>query len=170
MMMHMTFFWGKSAEILFSSWPGSFEKRPYMYFVALLFVFVLSILVEWLSHCRLIKPGSGPVAAGLVQTLLHALRVGLAYMVMLAVMSFNGGVFLVAVAGQTLGFFFFGSRVFKKTCPPTETSDLPPMSCWIVVIRYLVLWLGFAVLSSYSNGGVFFFFFFLFENFKNNCC
>jgi copper transporter 1 len=129
MMMHMTFFWGKSAEILFSSWPGSFEKRPYMYFVALLFVFVLSILVEWLSHCRLIKPGSGPVAAGLVQTLLHALRVGVAYMVMLAVMSFNGGVFLVAVAGQTLGFFFFGSRVFKETHPPTETSDLPPMSC-----------------------------------------
>jgi hypothetical protein len=36
------------------------------------------------------------------------------------------------------------------------------MSCWIIVIRYLVLWFGFAVLSSYGNGGVFFFFFFYF--------
>ncbi|CAK7331388.1 unnamed protein product [Dovyalis caffra] len=129
MLMHMTFFWGKSAEILFSGWPGSSDKRPYMYFVALLFVFVLSILVEWLSHCQLIKPGSNHVAAGLVQTLLHALRVGLAYMLMLAVMSFNGGVFLVAVAGHTLGFLFFGSRVFKKTQIPPKTSDLPPISC-----------------------------------------
>uniref|UniRef100_A0A6N2L1J3 Copper transport protein n=1 Tax=Salix viminalis TaxID=40686 RepID=A0A6N2L1J3_SALVM len=99
-----------------------------MYFVALLFVFVLSILVEWLSHCRLIKPGSNHVAAGLVQTLLHALRVGLAYMVMLAIMSFNGGVFLVAVAGHALGFLFFGSRVFKRTQNPAKTSDLPPAS------------------------------------------
>ncbi|KAF9675411.1 hypothetical protein SADUNF_Sadunf09G0029600 [Salix dunnii] len=129
MMMHMTFFWGRSAEILFSGWPGSSDKRPYMYFVALLFVFVLSILVEWLSHCRLIKPGSNHVAAGLVQTLLHALRVGLAYLVMLAIMSFNGGVFLVAVAGHALGFLFFGSRVFKRTQNPAKTSDLPPASC-----------------------------------------
>jgi hypothetical protein len=44
------------------------------------------------------------------------------------------------------------------------------MSCWIIVIRYLVLRFGFAVLSSYGNGGVFFCFSFLFENFKNNCC
>lgn len=129
MMMHMTFFWGKSTEILFSGWPGSSDKRPHMYFVALLFVFVLSNLVEWLSHCQLMKPGSNHVAAGLVQTLLHALRVGLAYMVMLAIMSFNGGVFLAAVAGHTLGFLFFGSRVFKRTQNPAKTSDLPPSSC-----------------------------------------
>ncbi|KAK8683449.1 hypothetical protein V6N13_039510 [Hibiscus sabdariffa] len=131
MMMHMTFFWGINAEILFSRWPG--RRGAGMYALALGFVFVLAFLVEWLSHCRLIKPGSSNnVMAGVVQTLLHATRVGLAYLVMLAVMSFNGGVFLVAVAGHTLGFLLFGSRVFKKN---TETlfdgnaSDLPPMSC-----------------------------------------
>lgn len=125
-MMHMTFFWGKNAEILFSGWPGT---RTGMYVLALVVVFVLSVLVEWLSHCKLIKPGKSQVAAGLVQTLLHALRVGLAYMVMLAVMSFNAGVFLVAVAGHTVGFLLFGSRVFKKSDTEKVGSDLPPMSC-----------------------------------------
>jgi copper transporter 1 len=38
---------------------------------------------------------------------MHAVSVGLAYMVMLAVMSFNGGVSIVAVAGHLVGFFFF---------------------------------------------------------------
>ncbi|KAL5747968.1 hypothetical protein ACOSQ2_025265 [Xanthoceras sorbifolium] len=127
MMMHMTFFWGKDSEILFSGWPGT---RSGMYALALVFVFVLSFLVEWLSHCKLIRPGSKHVLAGLAQTTLHALRVGLAYLVMLAVMSFNGGVFMVAVAGHTLGFFLFGSRAFTKSPPPPpKTSDLPPMSC-----------------------------------------
>ncbi|ESR49908.1 hypothetical protein CICLE_v10033440mg, partial [Citrus x clementina] len=57
------------------------------------------------------------VAAGLIQTLLLAIKVGLAFLVMLAIMSFNGGVFLVAVAGHTFGFFIFGSRVFNKSHP-----------------------------------------------------
>ncbi|XP_015873872.3 copper transporter 1 [Ziziphus jujuba] len=126
MMMHMTFFWGKNAEILFNKWPGTSTG---MYVLALVFIFVLALLVEWLSHCKLIKDGSNHVAAGLVQTFLHAIRVGLAYMVMLAVMSFNVGVFLVAIAGHTVGFFFFGSRVFKKSEFEKAGSDLPPMSC-----------------------------------------
>ncbi|XP_022753814.1 copper transporter 1-like [Durio zibethinus] len=129
MMMHMTFFWGKNAEILFSGWPGT---RAGMYASALIFVFVLAFLVEWISHSRLIKPASSNVSAGLVQTFLHAMRVGLAYLVMLAVMSFNGGVFLVVVAGHTLGFLLFGSRVFKKNTEVLsyeKTSDIPPMSC-----------------------------------------
>ncbi|KAJ7947573.1 Copper transporter like [Quillaja saponaria] len=126
MMMHMTFFWGNNAEILFDDFPG--RDNPGMYVLALLFVFVLAFLVEWLSHSRLIKPGSNHFAAGLIQTFMHAVRVGLAYLVMLAVMSFNGGVFLVAVAGHALGFFLFGSRVFKKP-GFGNGSDLPPMSC-----------------------------------------
>ncbi|OMO86096.1 Ctr copper transporter [Corchorus capsularis] len=131
LMMHMTFFWGKNAEILFSGWPGA---RTAMYVLALIVVFLLGFLVELISHSKLIKPGSTHLAAGLVQTLLHALRVGLAYLVMLAVMSFNGGVFLAAVAGHTLGFFLFGSRVFQKSStlvPDGKPSHLPPvaMSC-----------------------------------------
>ena len=130
-MMHMTFFWGKNAEILFSGWPG---KRSGMYALALIFVFVLAVLIEWLSHSKLIKSESNRVGAGLIQTFLHTIRVGLAYLVMLAIMSFNGGVFLVALAGHALGFFLFGSRIFNKSTPPprpplSKTADLPSMSC-----------------------------------------
>ncbi|KAM3692031.1 hypothetical protein ACB098_08G056500 [Castanea mollissima] len=99
-MMHMTFFWGSNAEILFSGWPGT-------------------------------RLGVNDVKAGLVQTLMHAIRIGLAYIVMLAVMSFNVGILLVAVAGHATGFLLFGSRVFKDSemTSSVKTSDLPPMSC-----------------------------------------
>ncbi|XAR58945.1 hypothetical protein NMG60_11014538 [Bertholletia excelsa] len=130
MMTHMTFFWGKNSEILFSSWPGTDSG---MYALALIFVFALAFLVEWFSYCDLTRPGSNQVAAGLTRTFVHALRIGLAYMVMLAVMSFNIGIFIVAVAGHVLGFFFFGSGFFKKPSPETSTepgvrekTGLPP--------------------------------------------
>ncbi|GKV08018.1 hypothetical protein SLEP1_g19709 [Rubroshorea leprosula] len=129
-MKHMTFFWSNNAEILFSGWPGT---SPSMYLLALIVVFVLAFSVEWLSHCRVMKPGPTNLSAGMVQTLVHLLRMGLAYLVMLAIMSFNVGVLLVAVAGHTLGFMLFGSRIFKKPSSPplatTKTSDLPPSAC-----------------------------------------
>ncbi|XP_073147444.1 copper transporter 6-like [Henckelia pumila] len=130
MMMHMTFFWGGDAEILFHGWPG--HDRPGMYFLALAVVFFFAIFVEWLSHCSIIRESSRRgAAAGLLQSLMYALRIGLAYLVMLAVMSFNGGVFLVAIGGHSVGFFFFGSMAFKKAAPANygTTSDLPPMIC-----------------------------------------
>uniref|UniRef100_A0A5B7C3S5 Copper transport protein n=1 Tax=Davidia involucrata TaxID=16924 RepID=A0A5B7C3S5_DAVIN len=123
-MMHMTFFWGKHAEVLFSGWPGNSTA---MYALALIFVFALAVLVEWLSHCNFIKPGTNKVAAGLFQTGFHAVRSGMSYMVMLAVMSFNGGVFLAAVLGHAVGFMLFGSRAFKKGSD--KPSDLPTMKC-----------------------------------------
>ncbi|GAA0148510.1 hypothetical protein Leryth_009490 [Lithospermum erythrorhizon] len=129
MMMHMTFFWGKNAEILFNGFPGYDHLGKYI--GALVVVFLLAVLVEWLSHSKFIKENSDNVVAGLIQTAMYGVRIGLAYMVMLAVMSFNGGVFLVAIAGHTLGFLVFGSRVFNKSdgTMSGKTSDLPPMTC-----------------------------------------
>ncbi|KAE9593276.1 hypothetical protein Lal_00028724 [Lupinus albus] len=121
--MHMTFFWGKNAEILFDQWPGD---KTGMYVLALLFVFVMSFLIEFLSSTRFLKPDSNRFVAGLVQTVIHLLRVGLSFLVMLALMSFNGGVFLVAVVGHALGFFIFGSNAFKKK-EYNADFDLPPM-------------------------------------------
>lgn len=129
MMMHMTFFWGGNAEVLFSGWPG--YNNMGMYVLALFFVFLLAFFAEWISHTNYIKESANHVAAGLIQTALYGVRIGLAYLVMLAVMSFNTGIFLVAIAGHTLGFLVFGSRVFKKS-PLTayaKASDLPPISC-----------------------------------------
>ncbi|MED6120957.1 hypothetical protein PIB30_025583 [Stylosanthes scabra] len=124
--MHMTFFWGTKSEVLFAQWPG--DSRV-MYALALLLVFVMSFLVEWLSHTRFVKPGSKNIVAGLVQTILHLLRVGLAYLVMLALMSFNGGVFLVALFAHALGFFLFRSRAFVKTPQNHYNKDLDPPIC-----------------------------------------
>uniref|UniRef100_A0A2P2P5H5 Copper transport protein n=1 Tax=Rhizophora mucronata TaxID=61149 RepID=A0A2P2P5H5_RHIMU len=126
LLMHMSFYWGSYGTVVFRHFPGF---RTDMYVLALVCTFVVSFLVEWLSHCRLVKPGANPLPAGLVRTILYAVRVGLAYLVMLALMSFNGGVFLVAVAGHALGFFFFGSGAFKKSQDGEKASDLPPMSC-----------------------------------------
>ncbi|KAI3461555.1 hypothetical protein Pfo_018218 [Paulownia fortunei] len=126
MMMHMTFFWGKNAEILFSGWPGT---RTGMYVLALIFVFVLSFIVEWLSHCRRIQEErSSNFSGGVIRTIVHGIRIALGYLVMLAVMSFNVGVLIVAVAGHTLGFFLFGSRVFNNSAD--SEKDFPaPASC-----------------------------------------
>ncbi|CAN4102264.1 unnamed protein product [Withania somnifera] len=126
MMMHMTFFWGKNMEILFSGWPGYDNLN--MYILALVIVFFLAALLEFLSHSSYINENTDSVTAGFLQTTLYGLRIGLAYVVMLAVMSYNGGVFLVAIVGHSLGFLAFGSRVFKKSTGG-KTLDLPPMSC-----------------------------------------
>ncbi|KAB1199051.1 Copper transporter 6 [Morella rubra] len=123
-MTHMTFTWSKNGYILFSGWPGT---RTGMYALALIIIFVVSIIVEGLS-CRLVKKGPKNVAAGLIQTVLHGLKVGLGFLVMLAVMSFNVGVLMAAVIGHTLGFFLFHSRVFKAS-DTANCNDGLPSSC-----------------------------------------
>ncbi|XP_009120434.2 copper transporter 3 [Brassica rapa] len=111
-MMHMTFFWGKNTEVLFDGWPGTSLT---MYWVCLASIFVASALSEWISRCGVMKAGPASFGGGLVQTLFYTVRAGLSYLIMLAVMSFNGGVFLAAMAGFGLGFMIFGSRSFKDT-------------------------------------------------------
>ncbi|KAF7805414.1 copper transporter 6-like [Senna tora] len=129
MMMHMTFFWGTKVEILFHGWPADSTA---MYALALFVIFVMAFLVECLSQSRFLinKAGSNHFLAALVQTATHAIRVGLAYLLMLALMSFNAGVFLVAVAGHAFGFFCFASSAFHKQEYQKGFNNLaPPLSC-----------------------------------------
>ncbi|XP_051139625.1 copper transporter 6-like [Andrographis paniculata] len=113
MMMHMTFFWGKNTEILFHGWPG--YDRLWMYLLSLLVVFAFAIAAEWLtSAAGVLGKSSDGWAARVLRTASYAARTGFGYLVMLAVMSFNGGVFVAAVAGHSVGFFFFGSRAATK--------------------------------------------------------
>ncbi|KAM0952146.1 putative Ctr copper transporter [Dioscorea sansibarensis] len=125
-LMHMTFYWGKNSAILFTGWPGTSTG---MYVLALVLVFVLAVLVEWLGHCRVVA------GHGLVRTAVHTVRVGLAYMVMLALMSFNVGVFIVAVVGHGVGFLIFGSSlIWPAAHEPVSgvngaKAPLPPMAC-----------------------------------------
>ncbi|KAG6415049.1 hypothetical protein SASPL_122450 [Salvia splendens] len=113
---HMTFFWGKNSKVLFSGWPG---PHTGMYVLALFLVFALAFIVELLSSY--LEMAHEKASCGLVSVLVYGLRVGLTYLVMLALMSFNAGVFIVAVVGHSLGFFVFESRVFKRFCGHSES-------------------------------------------------
>ncbi|KAL8260386.1 hypothetical protein R6Q59_028339 [Mikania micrantha] len=117
-MTHMTFYWGKNAWILFQGWPG---KSTGMYILALVFVFLLTLIMEWLNHSNLASTNSN----GITRTLIHTLRVVFSYLVMLSVMSFNIGIFLVAIGGHAIGFYLF--RVLKQSSE--KDSEMAPMAC-----------------------------------------
>ncbi|OWM81770.1 copper transporter 6-like [Punica granatum] len=104
MMMQMNFYWGKDAVLLFSGWPG---HSLGMYILALLVVFILAASVEVLSALPPLKHG---MTSGKMHAVVYSLRMGLAYLVMLSVMSFNLGVFIMAVVGHGMGFFVVKTR------------------------------------------------------------
>ncbi|XP_062185462.1 copper transporter 6-like [Phragmites australis] len=110
--MQMTFFWGDRAVVLFPGWPGARGAGAYV--LCLLFVLALAALTEALAAVSswVARRGVGSRASSAaLLTAAHAVRMGMAYLVMLAVMSFNGGVLLAAVAGHALGFLLARSRV-----------------------------------------------------------
>ncbi|KAL5214077.1 hypothetical protein ABZP36_003229 [Zizania latifolia] len=135
MMMHMTFFWGDRVVVLFRGWPG--ERGAGMYLLCLLFVLALAALTEVLPvlSSLLARRGAGgsgslsssggpaPASSAALLTAVHAARMGLAYLVMLAVMSFNVGVLLAAVAGHALGFLLARSRVRVRPGAAARDGD-----------------------------------------------
>lgn len=110
MKMHMSLYWGKDAIVLFSGWPN---HNIGMYILAMLFVFFLAMFAELMSYKpNFIKRGAitSPIKGSLIHATIYAFRIGFLYLVMLAVMSFNLGIFIAAVAGHTLGFFLVKYR------------------------------------------------------------
>lgn len=130
-MMHMAFFWGDRAVVLFPGWPG--DRGAGMYLLCLLLVLALAALTEALALLsrRLARRGGGEATASsaALLTAVHAARMGMAYLVMLAVMSFNVGVLLAAVAGHALGFLLARSRV--RTGAARESAGASPELCGI---------------------------------------
>ncbi|KAG8044645.1 hypothetical protein GUJ93_ZPchr0393g29137 [Zizania palustris] len=131
--MHMTFFWGTKTEVLFTLWPGA--RGGGMYALALIFVFALGAILELRGGGRalddwLVRRRARPAAAAAVRTAVHAVRVGVAYLIMLALMSFNGGVFLVAVAGHVVGFLAFRTGLCGGGPSPVEEDrKYDPVCC-----------------------------------------
>ncbi|KAK7286852.1 hypothetical protein RJT34_22157 [Clitoria ternatea] len=122
MKMHMSLYWGKDATVLFSEWPN---HSVGMYILAILFVFFLAIIAELISNQPIIKPGTNPIKGGLIQTTLYLFRISFLYLVMLAVMSFNLGILIAAVAGHTLGFFLAQSRALALANTQQDSSTAP---------------------------------------------
>ena len=111
--MSSSLFWGDRAVVLFPGWPGARGLGSYL--LSLLFVLALAALAEALhavsAHVAHRWRRRGAVVPALLLTAVHAARMGAAYLLMLAVMSYNGGVLLAAVAGHALGFLLARSRV-----------------------------------------------------------
>ncbi|KAH1256967.1 Copper transporter 2 [Glycine max] len=90
---HSNFLWVAKAQCWYQQ-----EKN-------VLVVFFLAMIVE-----PNIKCGTNPIKGGLVQASYYVFRISFLYLVKLVVMSFNLGIFIVVVAGHTLGFFLAKSH------------------------------------------------------------
>ncbi|CAL9193749.1 copper transporter 1-like [Musa acuminata AAA Group] len=109
---HPTFFPGcNSMEVVF---PG-------MHALALAAVFSASVLVEWCDHRLVIAAAA---ASGLTQTAMHAARVGLGYVLMLAVMS-DAAAMAAAVLGHALGFVAFVHAASRPLTPTRRLVSIP---------------------------------------------
>ncbi|CAH8362421.1 unnamed protein product [Eruca vesicaria subsp. sativa] len=124
-MMHMTFYWGIKATILFDFWK---TDSWLSYILTLLACFVFAAFYQYLENRRLqfrslsstrprtgvsapLIPKSGTrSAAKAASVLLFGVNAAIGYLLMLAAMSFNGGVFIAIVVGLTVGYLVFRSE------------------------------------------------------------
>ncbi|GFQ07170.1 copper transporter 5 [Phtheirospermum japonicum] len=129
-MMHMTFYWGRRVTILFDFWR---TDSWLSYFLSLFACFLISVFYQYMEDRRVRfkllsvsknpPPSSSGVAAPLLGSkvvggrkwapwrfagaILFGINSAIGYLLMLAVMSFNAGVFIAVVAGLAAGYLIF---------------------------------------------------------------
>lgn len=106
--MHTGFYWGKDVTVLFEGWP---ENSSGKYVLAFLFVLILGVIMEALSVLETAKvKTNSPKLGAFIQACVHTLGMAFAYFVVLAVMSYNVGIFIAALAGHGIGYFLVKAR------------------------------------------------------------
>eukprot|EP01018_Ginkgo_biloba_P026519 Gb_28923 [translate_table: standard] len=152
-MMHMTFYWGKQVTLLFDGWKT--QTLP-QYWASLLVLFAVCVLHEYVvsvrAHLRSNSKTRPPSKSDDVmesqamllreqylkkkayilkgaETVLFAVNALLGYVLMLAAMSYNGGVVLAIVFGLSVGFLSFrsGSNIAQEE--ELRLSSDPCSSC-----------------------------------------
>mgnify|MGYP002775750433 FL=1 len=131
MSMHMTFYGGQKAVILFDQWTTTTWGY---YILSLLALFVIAFLYQYLQYRLTLMAqtcSSPPYAGSLFIRILHSsmftFAVAVAYFLMLAVMTFNAGIFIVVTLGFGFGFFFFHTNNnTSSTIAAATSSTLTP--------------------------------------------
>ncbi|XVF35144.1 hypothetical protein REPUB_Repub18cG0119800 [Reevesia pubescens] len=144
-MMHMTLYWGKDVTLLIDSWK---TDSWLSYLLTLLACFLFSSFYQYMEDRRLrfrslasssssSNPSSQPSStsaaavpflpkyrrsAKFATAVLFGINAAIGYLLMLAIMSFNGGVFLAIVLGLAVGYLFF-------RCEDEETTVVVENVC-----------------------------------------
>lgn len=126
-MMHMTFYWSKQVTLLIDSWR---TNSWLSYSLSLLACFIVSVFYQYLESYRIRlkllscrKPSPSEIEVPLLrskvagkwtavkfaESLFFGVNSAIGYLLMLAVMSFNGGVFVAIVLGLAFGYLAFRS-------------------------------------------------------------
>lgn len=122
-MMHMTLYWGKQVTLLFDSWK---TDSWFSYSLTLLACILFASFYQYLEDRRIrfksLASATNPAYSAAVPLLekmrrskpakiasavLFGVNSAIGYLLMLAIMSFNGGVFLAIVSGLTAGYLIF---------------------------------------------------------------
>ncbi|KAM1021667.1 hypothetical protein ACFX2I_042736 [Malus domestica] len=131
-MMHMTFYWSRQVTLLFDSWKTDTWTSYSLTVLACLLVPAFYQYLEALrvrikraaSSSSLKSASDAPIRAPLLaaklggaggrfsagrlaESVLFGVNAAIGYMIMLAIMSFNGGVFVAIVVGLAIGYLAF---------------------------------------------------------------
>ncbi|KAL4283729.1 hypothetical protein GQ457_16G002360 [Hibiscus cannabinus] len=133
-MMHMTLYWGKDVTLLIDSWN---TDSWLSYLLTLLACFIFASFYQYMEDRRLrfrslasSDGASVPLLpnyrspAKFATALLFGINSAVGYLLMLAIMSFNGGVFLAIVLGLAVGYFLFRSADDEKMAAAVAVENV----------------------------------------------
>jgi predicted PurR-regulated permease PerM len=98
MVMEMYFYWGTDVVFLLEKW--TIKDNTGVFLCAWLVSFLAAILVEFLN--------TRVVNSDAVYAVVHSVQLFCSYMLMLVLMTFNGGLFIAVILGYTIGYSLFG--------------------------------------------------------------